>query len=154
VPEAVQQAQRDSVKAKADRERMIKEAQAHANGIIPIAEGNAARAVQEAEAYKSQVVSMATGDASRFSQLEAAYEKAPNVTRERLYIEAVESVLTKSRKVIIDSKSGGGNMLYLPLDKLMDRRGDADGGTVTVRPPVAVEPDPSSAADARQRVER
>ena len=154
VPEAVQQAQRDSVKAKADRERMIKEAQAIANGIIPQAEGNAARAVQEAEAYKSQVVSMATGEASRFTQVAAAYEKAPNVTRERMYIEAVEQVLGKSRKVVIDSKSGNGNMLYLPLDKLMERRGDADGGTVTVRPPVTVEPDPSSAADPRQRVER
>jgi modulator of FtsH protease HflK len=152
VPEAVQQAQRDSVKAKADRERMIKEAQAIANGIIPQAEGNAARAVQEAEAYKSQVVSMATGEASRFSQVAAAYEKAPNVTRERMYIEAVEQVLGKSRKVIIDSKSGNGNVLYLPLDKLMDRR-DSDGGTVTVRPPVTVEPDPST-TDPRQRVER
>jgi membrane protease subunit HflK len=153
VPEAVQQAQRDSVKAKADRERMIKEAQAIANGIIPQAEGNAARAVQEAEAYKSQVVSMATGEASRFSQVAAAYEKAPNVTRERMYIEAVEQVLGKSRKVVIDSKGGSGNMLYLPLDRLMDRR-DADGGTVTVRPPVTVEPDASSAADPRQRGER
>jgi membrane protease subunit HflK len=152
VPEAVQQAQRDSVKAKADRERMIKEAQALANGIIPQAEGNAARAVQEAEAYKSQVVSMATGEASRFSQVAAAYEKAPNVTRERMYIEAVEQILGKSRKVIIDPKSGNGNMLYLPLDRLMDRR-DSDGGTVTVRPPVTVEPDPS-AGDPRQRVER
>ena len=80
-------------------------------------------------------------------------EKAPAVTRERLYIEAVESVLKSSRKVIIDSKSGNGNMLYLPLDKLMDRR-DSDGGTVTVRPPVAVEPDPSVAPDPRNRVER
>ncbi|HEU5134893.1 MAG TPA: FtsH protease activity modulator HflK [Steroidobacteraceae bacterium] len=153
VPEAVQQAQRDSVKAKADRERMIKEAQAYANGIIPVAEGNAARAVQEAEAYKSQVVSMATGDASRFSQLVGAYEKAPNVTRERMYIDTVEGVLKSSRKVIIDSKGGNGNMLYLPLDKLLDRRGDSDG-TVTVRPPVNADPDPSIAADPRQRVER
>jgi membrane protease subunit HflK len=154
VPEAVQQAQRDSVKAKADRERMIKEAQAYANGIIPVAEGNAARAVQEAEAYKSQIVSLATGEASRFSQVAAAYEKAPNVTRERMYIEAIESVLKSSRKVIIDSKSGNGNMLYLPLDRMLDRRGDSEGGTVTVRPPLAVEPDPSAAPDARQRVER
>jgi membrane protease subunit HflK len=155
VPEAVQQAQRDSVRAKADRERMIKEAQAIANGIIPQAEGTAARAVQEAEAYKSQVVSKATGEASRFSQLAAAYEKAPAVTRERLYIDAVETVLTKSRKVIIDSKSGNGNMLYLPLDKIMDRSRDADtGGTVTVRPPVTVEPDPATSTDPRNRVER
>ena len=153
VPEAVQQAQRDSVKAKADRERMIKEAQAYANGIIPVAQGNAARAVQDAEAYKSQVVSMAAGDASRFSALALAYEKAPNVTRERLYIETIESVLKSSRKVVIDSKSGNGNMIYLPLDKLLERNRD-EGNTVTVRPPVGVEADPSPTTDTRQRVER
>ncbi|HEV7608882.1 MAG TPA: FtsH protease activity modulator HflK [Steroidobacteraceae bacterium] len=154
VPEAVQQAQRDSVKAKADRERMIKEAQAYANGILPVAQGNAARAVQDAEAYKSQVVSMAAGDASRFSALALAYENAPAVTRERLYIETMESVLKASRKVLIDSKSGNGNMLYLPLDKLMDRGRDADGNTVTVRPPVNVEAETSPTTDTRQRVER
>jgi membrane protease subunit HflK len=152
VPEAVQQAQRDSVKAKADRERMIKEAQAYANGILPKAQGDAARAVQEAEAYKSQVTLMATGDASRFTALSQAYERSPAVTRERLYIETLESVLKSSRKVVIDSKSGSGNMLYLPLDKLMDRR-DGDISTVTVRPPVS-EADASPAADSRQRVER
>jgi membrane protease subunit HflK len=152
VPEAVQQAQRDSVKAKADRERMIKEAQAYANGILPKAQGDAARAVQEAEAYKSQVVLMATGDASRFTALATAYEKAPNVTRERLYIETVESVLKASRKVVIDPKSGNGNMLYLPLDKILDRNRE-ELNTVTVRPPAGgdVEATPS---DSRQRVER
>jgi membrane protease subunit HflK len=153
VPEAVQQAQRDSVKAKADRDRVVKEAQAYANGIIPVAEGLAARQVQDAEAYKSQIVSQATGDASRFSQLATAYEKAPNVTRERLYIEAVEAVLKGSRKVIIDSKAGNGNMIYLPLDKLVERGREGDNA-VTVRPSVTVEADPGSAADARQRVER
>jgi membrane protease subunit HflK len=153
VPEAVQQAQRDSVKAKADRERMIKEAQAYANGILPKAEGNAARAVQEAEAYKSQVVSLATGDASRFTALALAYEKAPAVTRERLYIETVESVLRASRKVVIDPKSGNGNMLYLPLDKIMDRNRESEANTITVRPPVGVDAD-TAPADARQRVER
>jgi membrane protease subunit HflK len=153
VPEAVQQAQRDSVKAKADRERMIKEAQAYANGILPKAQGDAARAVQEAEAYKSQVSLMATGDASRFTALAQAYEKSPDVTRERLYIETVESVLKTSRKVVIDSKSGNGNMLYLPLDKLLDRR-ESDMNTVTVRPPAGGEPDPAPSTDARQRVER
>jgi membrane protease subunit HflK len=153
VPEAVQQAQRDSVKAKADRERLIKEAQAYANGILPKAQGDAARAVQEAEAYKSQVSLMATGDASRFTALALAYEKSPEVTRERLYIETVESVLKTSRKVLIDSKSGNGNMLYLPLDKLIDRR-DSDVNTVTVRPPAGGEPDPVPSTDARQRVER
>jgi membrane protease subunit HflK len=154
VPEAVQQSQRDSVKAKADRERVTREAQAYANEILPKAEGAAARTVQEAEAYKSQIVQQATGDASRFNQLLTAYEKAPNVTRERLYIETVESVLRNSRKVIIDSKGGNGNMIYLPLDKMLERRTDPDSNTITVRPPSSAETDPANNADTRQRVER
>jgi modulator of FtsH protease HflK len=154
VPEPVQQAQRDSVKAKADRERVILEAQAYQNGILPQAEGSAARQVQDAEAYKSQIVQLATGDASRFNQLVSAYEKAPAVTRERLYIESVEAVLRGSRKVIIDQKGGGnGNMLYLPLDKLVERSRDADGSAIPVRPTVTVEEQPST-SDPRGRVER
>jgi len=154
VPEAVQQAQRDSVKAKADRERVILEAQAYANGILPQAEGQAARQVQEAEADKSRIVQVATGDVARFNQVAAAYEKAPAVTRERLYIETVESVLRGSRKVIIDSKGGGNNsMFYLPLDKLVDRARDADGQPIPVRPTVTVEEQPAP-ADSRSRVER
>jgi len=154
VPEAVQQSQRDSVKAGADRERVIKEAQAYANGILPQAQGLAARQVAEAEAAKAQIVQLATGDTSRFSQVLAAYEKAPAVTRERMYIEAVESVLRSSRKVIIDSKSANGNLLYLPLDKLTERSRDADAAAGTMRPSVTVEPEPSTVNDARQRVER
>jgi modulator of FtsH protease HflK len=155
VPEAVQQAQRDSVKAKADREKTIKEAQAYANGILPQAQGLAARTVTEAEAYKAQVVQRATGDASLFDQMVVAYEKAPGVTRERLYIETLEGVLRGSRKVIIDSKGTNGNMLYLPLDKLTDRsRDNTDPGAASMRPSVTVEPDTSSNQDGRQRVER
>ncbi|HEX6638221.1 MAG TPA: FtsH protease activity modulator HflK [Steroidobacteraceae bacterium] len=154
VPEAVQQSQRDSVKAKADRERVTREAQAYANEILPKAEGAAARQVQEAEAYKSQIVQQATGDASRFNQLLSAYEKAPNVTRDRLYIETVESVMRSSRKVVIDAKGGNGNMLYLPLDKMLERRSDSDGNTITVRPPVSMDNDSSNNVDSRQRVER
>jgi membrane protease subunit HflK len=154
VPEAVQQAQRDSVKAKADRDRVILEAQAYANGILPQAEGLAARQVQEAEAFKSQIVQQATGDASSFSQLMLAYEKAPAVTRERLYIETVEGVLRGSRKVIIDSKgNANGNMFYLPLDKLVDRPRDTEGNPIPVRPTVTVEAEPAT-PDSRARVER
>jgi membrane protease subunit HflK len=152
VPEAVQQAQSESVKAQADREREILAARAYANEILPKAEGAAARTRQEAEAFKAQVVQQATGAASRFNQLVTAYERAPAVTRERLYIETVESVMRSSRKVIIDSKGGNGNMLYLPLDKILDRRSDADANAISVRPPITVEAE--SAADARQRVER
>ena len=156
VPEAVQAAQRDSVKAKADKERVIKEAQAYANGILPVAQGNAERAKQEAEAYKAQIVAQATGDASRFSQLAAAYEKAPAVTRERMYIESLENILGRSRKVIIDTKTSNGNMIYLPLDKLVDRPRDQDSGasSTTIRPSVTVEPAPSEPSDGRQRGER
>ncbi|SRR5688500_8826156 len=153
VPEAVKAAQQDSVKAKADRLRVIKEAQAYANGIVPVAKGNAERLAQEAEAYKSQIVSLATGEASRFNQLLTAYEKAPAVTRERLYIETVESVLRGSRKVIIDAKGGNNNMLYLPLDKLVDRARDGDG-SISVRPSVSVEAEPTPSTDSRTRAER
>jgi membrane protease subunit HflK len=153
VPEAVKAAQQDSVKAKADRLRVIKEAQAYANGIVPVAKGNAERLSQEAEAYKSQIVSLATGEASRFNQLLTAYEKSPAVTRERLYIETIESVLRGSRKVIIDAKSGGNNMLYLPLDKLVERTRDSDG-SISVRPSVSVEAEPTPSTDSRTRAER
>ncbi len=154
VPEAVQQAQSESVKAQADSERDILAARAYANGIIPTAEGLAARTVQDAEAYKAGKIQQATGDASYFNQLLSAYEKAPAVTRERLYLESVESVLRGSRKVVIDSKSGNGNMIYLPLDKMLERRADSESNTITVRPPAAVEPEPSANVDTRQRVER
>jgi membrane protease subunit HflK len=154
VPQAVQQSQRDSVKAKADRERVTRQAQAYANEILPKAEGAAARQVQEAEAYKSQIIQQATGDASRFNQLLTAFEKAPAVTRERLYIEAVDSVLRNSRKVIIDSKGGNGNMLYLPLDKLIDRSRESSAGSINVQPPITVEAESAGNSDNRSRVER
>ena len=96
---------------------------------------------------------LVTRNESRFSQLAAAYEKAPAVTRERLYIEAVESVLRGSRKVIIDSKSSNGNMLYLPIDRLMERR-DAEVGTVPMRPSVTVEAEPAAGGEPRQRMDR
>ncbi len=152
VPEAVQAAQRDSVKARADRQRMINEAQAYANGILPKAEGRAAGLVQDAEAYKAQVVSLATGDVARFNQIAAAYNNAPNVTRERLFIETIESVMSRSRKIIVDQKPGSSNVFYLPLDKLIERR-DSDVGAS--RPSVTVgDAEPTTAPDNRQRVER
>ncbi len=153
VPEAVQQAQSESVKAKADKEREILAARAYSNEIIPRAEGAAARTKQEAEGYKARIVQQATGDASRFNQLLTAYEKAPAVTRERLYIETVETVLGRSRKVIIDARDGSGNMIYLPLDKLLERRNETSTG-IPVRPPATLDSDPSAAPDGRTRPER
>jgi membrane protease subunit HflK len=126
VPEAVVPSQRDANKAIEDRDRFSKEAQAYANDILPKAQGTAQRAVQDAEAYKAKVVAQAEGEASRFSQLAAASALAPEVTRQRLYIETMEYVLSHSRKVLLDSK-GSGNMIYLPLDKMLERGGALRG---------------------------
>lgn len=117
-PEQVQDAFADAVKAQGDQARVINEAEAYSNDIIPRARGKAARQLAEANAYKEQVIAEATGEASRFTQVLAEYKKAPKVTRKRLYLEAVESVMSNSSKVMVDVK-GGGNLLYLPLDKMM-----------------------------------
>jgi membrane protease subunit HflK len=123
VPEAVIPSQRDANKALADQERFVKEAQAYANGILPVAEGAAARLNQDAQAYSAQVVALAEGQASRFSALAAAYDDSPEVTRKRLYLDTVENVMSRANKVIVDDggKGGNGNMIYLPLDKLLER---------------------------------
>ena len=129
VPEAVIPSQRDANKAQADKERYILEAEAYANGILPVAQGTAARMQQDAQAYKSQVTAVAEGQASRFSQLEGAYAQAPEVTRRRLYMDAVENVLAHAHKVIIDSHAGN-NLVYLPIDKLLEKsvnRGEETG---------------------------
>ena len=131
VPEAVLASQRDANKAIEDRDRFSKEAQAYANDILPKAQGAAQRLLQDAEAYKSQVVSQAEGDVARFTSVYQAYQSAPEVTRQRMYIDAIESIMQRSRKVVLDAKGGAnGNMLYLPLDRLMER-----GGTLRAAPP-------------------
>jgi membrane protease subunit HflK len=132
VPEAVIPSQRDANKALADQERFVKESQAYANSIIPVAQGAAARMQQDAEAYKSQVTAIAEGQTSRFLQLQQAYSQAPDVTRRRLYMDTVENVLSRAHKVLIDSKAGGssgGNMFYLPLDKLLEKANTREGET-------------------------
>jgi membrane protease subunit HflK len=120
VPEAVIPSQRDANKAQADKERLILAAEAYTNGLLPAAQGTAARMQQDAQAYKSQVTAVAEGQASRFSQLEAAYAQAPEVTRRRLYMDAIETVLARAHKVIIDSHAGN-NLVYLPIDKLLEK---------------------------------
>jgi len=121
VPEQVATAQRDAIKAREDKERLALEAQAYANDILPKAKGSAARQVEDAQAYKSRIVADAEGEAERFVKLLAAYESAPGVTRQRLYFETIEQVLGNTNKILVDTK-GTGNMLYLPLDKLLERR--------------------------------
>jgi membrane protease subunit HflK len=117
-PEEVKAAFDDAVRAREDRERLKNEAEAYANDVLPRARGAAARMVQEAEGYKAASIARAEGDAQRFTRVANEYVKAPAVTRERLYIETMEQVLSSTTKVLIDQKSGN-NLLYLPLDKLI-----------------------------------
>ena len=119
-PNEVKAAYDDVIEAREDLERLVNEAQAYSNGIIPEARGEAQRLREEAQGYLSQVVSKSSGEASRFSALLKEYQKAPGVTRERLYIDAIEQVMTDSTKVLMDTE-GGNNMLYLPLDKLVQQ---------------------------------
>ncbi len=121
VPSEVASAQADAIRAREDRDRFSLEAQAYANDIIPRARGAAVRQVQEAQAYRARKIAEAEGETQRFTQLLGEYEQAPAVTRERLYIETLEAVLGSSKKVVLDAK-GNGNLVYLPIDKLLEQR--------------------------------
>jgi membrane protease subunit HflK len=121
-PEQVQHAFNDAIKAREDKERLVNEAEAYSNDILPRARGKAARMGQEAAAYRAQVIAQATGETQRFIQVLREYKKAPTVTRERLYLETMESVLGNSNKVMVDIKKGN-NIMYLPLDRLGSRSG-------------------------------
>ena len=123
-PQQVEAAVQDAIKAREDKERLAFEAQAYANDVVPKARGEAARRLQDAEAYKSRVIADAEGEAQRFEQLLVEYEKAPAVTRERLYIEALEDFYGGANKVLLEAE-GSGNLLYLPVDQLMKRGGAA-----------------------------
>src|SRR5690606_16121990 len=121
-PEQVQAAFDDVLKAGQERERAKNEAQAYANDVVPRARGAASRLTEEAEGYRARIVAQAEGDSKRFSSVLTEYQKAPQVTRERLYIDAMQEVYSNTTKVLIDSKSGS-NLLYLPLDKIMQMTG-------------------------------
>ncbi|MFI4914383.1 MAG: FtsH protease activity modulator HflK [Steroidobacterales bacterium] len=121
VPDAVLNAQRDASKAAEERARATQDAQGYSNEILPKAQSSAQRQLQEAESDKAQLTAKAEGDAQRFTELATAYAAAPELTRNRIYIDTIEAVLAHAHKIIIDTKSAGtGNMLYLPLDKLLD----------------------------------
>jgi membrane protease subunit HflK len=153
-PEQVQAAFDDAFKAGADRERLKNEGQAYANDVIPKAQGTAARLREEAEGYKSRIVSTAQGDAQRFNSVLTEYQKAPAVTRDRLYIDAMQQVYSNVTKVLVDSK-GGGNLLYLPLDKLMQQAAaSAAANQVTTPSTVPMDTSPlvsPGIGDARSR---
>ena len=153
-PQDVQAAVDEAQRARNDSERYILEADAYARDIIPRARGEAARVREEAQAYRDRVVGYSEGEAARFEALLAEYAKAPQVTRDRLYIDAIEDVYRNSNKIILDSE-GSGNLLYLPIDKLMENggypAGNADRSRLTERVTPRTEVDSRATQDARER---
>jgi len=129
-PEEVQASFEDAIKAREDEQRLKNEAEAYANEVIPKARGEAARVLEESVAYRDQVVAAAEGETSRFSQVLAEYEKAPEITRERLYIDAMRNVLANSTKVMLDVDSGN-NLMVLPLDRLLGGRVGSETSVLT-----------------------
>jgi len=152
-PEQVQSSFDDAVKAGQDRERQKNEGEAYANDVIPKARGMAARLQQEAEGYRARVIEQAEGDASRFRQIVAEYNKAPQVTRDRLYIEAMQQIMSNTSKVLIDQK-GGNNLIYLPLDRIMQMTGTGPGGAKPAETPPAQEPSNTRSREAFRSRER
>ena len=143
-PEQVQAAFDDVLKAGQERERVKNEAQAYANDVVPRAAGTAARLKQEADGYKARIVAQAQGDTQRFSSVLTEYQKAPQVTRERMYLDTMQGIYSGVNKVIIDSRAAG-NLLYLPIDKLMQSAG---APAAAVPGPAAQAPAPAPAAQA------
>src|SRR4051812_41169142 len=154
-PEQVQAAFDDAVKANQDRERQKNEGQAYANDVIPRARGTASRLLQESEGYKQRVIANAEGEASRFKQVLAEYSKAPGITRKRMYIDTMQQVLSATNKIMLDYK-GAGNLLYLPLDKLMQQAGssgqsEAQAAQGPAHDPVVPDAGPRSRETLRNR---
>ena len=128
-PEQVQAAFSDAIKAREDKERTINEARAYSNQVLPRARGDAQRALEESEAYKTRVEQAALGESERFKSLLTEYKKAPEVTRERLYLEAMETVMSNTSKVLVDS-DGGNSLMYLPIDQLINQRRESSGNSM------------------------
>jgi modulator of FtsH protease HflK len=149
-PEEVQHAFDDAVKAREDEERLRNEAQTYANDILPRARGQAARVIEEASAYQAQVITQAEGDVARFVQILEEYRKAPDILRERLYIETVEAIMANVSKVMIDIE-GGNNLLFLPLDRMMSGVTDGDQRTDAARRDTVRTPTPLIVDDVVDR---
>ena len=153
VPEQVAPAQKDAIKAREDKDRATLSAQTYANDIVPKSRGLAVSVVEGARAHRSRVIADAEGETARFGALAAEYQRAPAVTRERLYLETMEQILGSSTKVIVDMK-GTGNMVYLPLDKLLEQRGQ-QRQPVEMPPTIRLEDgSPVEAPDPRARRDR
>ncbi len=151
-PEQVQAAFDDALKAGQDRDRLKNEGQAYANDVVPRAKGTAARLKEEADGYKANVIARAEGDGERFKSIQTEYQKAPQVTRDRLYLDAMQSIYSSVTKVVVDSKQGN-NMLYLPLDKVMQMASNpsADISVLPNTSTPATAPAPTATVDARSR---
>ncbi len=151
-PEEVQAAFDDAVKAGQDRDRQKNEGQAYANDVIPKARGTAARLLEEAEGYKQRVIANVEGDASRFKQVVVEYNKAPGVTRDRLYLDAMQQIYANTSKVLVDQKNGN-SLLYLPLDKLIQQSASEAPATKPAAPavPPPQETSPASGGDSTFR---
>ncbi len=146
-PEKVQAAFDDAVKAGQDRERQKNEGQAYANDVLPKAKGMASRLMQEAEGHRQRVVQEAVGDAERFNQVVVEYKKAPQVTRDRLYLDAMQQIMTNTTKIVVEK--GGNNLLYLPLDKIMQASGTPESASSASAPPA--QPAAADAGATRSR---
>jgi modulator of FtsH protease HflK len=142
-PEQVQAAFDDAVRAKQDLERQKNEGQAYYNDVVPKARGTASRLAEEATGYAQRVVANAEGEAARFKSILVEYSKAPAVTRERMYLDTVQQILSSTSKILIDAKAGS-NLLYLPLDKIVQMSGAA----TLPEAPAAVRPQQSDVAPA------
>lgn len=150
-PEQVQAAFDDALKAGQDRDRLKNEGQAYANDVIPRAKGTAARLKEEADGYKANVIARAEGDGERFKSIQTEYQKAPQVTRDRLYLDAMQSIYSSVTKVVVDSKQGN-NMLYLPLDKVMQMASNPSADIAVLPNTTApAAPAPTATVDARSR---
>lgn len=150
-PGQVEIAVQDAIKAREDKERLRFEAESYANKVLPEARGQAVRQIQDAEAYKERVIADAQGEASRFSALLAEYLKEPQVTRERLYIDAIEYVYANSNKVLLDAE-GSGNLLYLPVDQLMKQSGGRSSESRTITLPSRTDDSTGSARGGRDNL--
>ena len=161
-PEQVQAAFDDAVKAGQDRERLKNEGQAYANDVVPKARGAASRLAQESEGYRARIIANAEGEAARFKQVLVEYQKAPAVTRDRMYLDVMQQIFSNTTKLMVDSRSGN-NLMYLPLDKLIsqsaaDAAGRSPATAPSTTPAPTVEPAPTlelpRATDARGRESR
>jgi membrane protease subunit HflK len=153
-PRDVEASVQDAIKAREDKERASLEAQAYSNDVLPNARGAAARQLEDAEGYRARVIADAEGETDRFLQILREYERAPEVTRQRIYLETVEEILANSTKVLLDTDSGGNNLIYLPLDRLMERRADGSPSTLPSSGDAISRGTTDAAARARARESR